>query len=115
TWAPAFPVSARADGLVRHRRGLEDRRGSGLQVADACAHHRHAALEAAADLDEAFLAHAERDRAARELAVLDREDIRLPGLLAHGAGRNHGGGRRLVEDELALGEHAALQRPVAIR
>src|SRR5258706_8996336 len=38
----------------------------------------------------------------------------MPRRLAQRTGRDDGGGRRLVEDELALREHAALEQAVAI-
>ena len=53
-------------------------------------------------------------RAPRDLAALDDEYVGLPGFLANRAGGDDRRLRGLVEDDLALGEHAALERPVAI-
>src|SRR5688572_25902348 len=98
------PVARRSNNSSPDRR-LEDRRRARLEIRNARAHHRDAALEAALHLDQAFLAHAERHRAARDLAALDRIDVGLSRFLAHGARGDDRRRRRLVEDELALGEH----------
>src|SRR5437870_4453079 len=106
--------SALAGG--RGVRGLHRRRCPGLEARDARAHDVDSLLEAAAHFHEPLLrlGEAHLHQATRDLAAFDGEDVKLPRLLADRRRRHDGAPARLVEDDLALGEHAALERAVAI-
>src|SRR5258706_10980462 len=109
-------VFLRLFGRLRSRR-LEDRRRAGLQPGDARAHDLQPAFEAALHLDEPGLrlGRADLHRALADLAVLDGEHVRLPGLVADRGGGHDGRRRGLLEGDLPLGEHAAAKDAVAVR